>query len=251
LRKQERAMPRRFEKGRFRSAYEECIVKHPSHQEAEGYYPRYRSRYERLTEYYAAIAPDGPCDVLDIGGGQFSMLAKELWGDRGAVGDIDRSNLAEMEKRGLRSVHWNLMADAQPVKEEFDVIVMSEVIEHLAVPAHIVLERLRKALRPGGKLLLSTPNLHRLRNIVYLTVGKSPFDYFQYPSDSGVGHQLEYSRGHMMWQLQTAGFQQIRLDRVSLPHWPARLPSRVLKALVWPLSWIPLYRDILVAVATA
>ena len=201
--------------------------------------------------YYAAVAPEGPCDVLDIGGGQFSVLARALWDDRPAVADIDRDHLKTMESRGFRAVPWNLIRDVQPVEAEFDVIVMSEVIEHLPVPSHLVLERIRKALRPGGVLLLSTPNLYRLRNIAYLMLGKSPFDHFRFPTDTGLGHMLEFSPAHLHWQLDRAGFKDVEIDRVSLPHNPTNPAFRVLKWSLKPLTWIPRYRDCLVGTARA
>jgi ubiquinone/menaquinone biosynthesis C-methylase UbiE len=43
------------------------------------------------------------------------------------------------------------------VKGSFDCVLMSEVIEHLAVPQISICEAMR-VLRPGGRLLVTTPN---------------------------------------------------------------------------------------------
>ena len=243
-------VPRPFSLPTFRKAYADRVVA-GNFQEEPGYYPRYRSRYECIVKYFASVAPEQPADVLDIGGGQFAVLVKEIWQDRAAMADIDREHMEAMAKTGFRTLHWNLLEDKQPATAEFDVIIMSEVIEHLPIPSHIVLERLRKALRPGGVLICSTPNLYRWRNIIYLLLGKSPFDHFHYPVDSGLGHQLEFSEEHLHWQLERAGFREIRIDRVSLPHAPKSFLFRVLKWLAWPMTWFPRYRDCLVAVAKA
>jgi len=54
-----------------------------------------------------------------------------------------------------------------------DVVVMSELIEHLVDPDGAVAE-VRRVLRPGGSLLLSTPNLAAWYNRGLLALGVQP-----------------------------------------------------------------------------
>lgn len=54
-------------------------------------------------------------------------------------------------------------------KESFDVIVALEVIEHLENPRHMM-RVLNKLLKPGGHLILSTPNNHSWRSIMTFIV---------------------------------------------------------------------------------
>ena len=60
---------------------------------------------------------------------------------------------------------------------KFDFVFFSEVIEHLPIPGYIVLGRLRKVLRPGGVIICTTPNLYRLKNVLYMALGLPIFDY--------------------------------------------------------------------------
>lgn len=238
---------RRFDSSAFDRAYNEYIVR-GRFQEVPEYYPRYRSRYRDLTERFARHAPQEPCDVLDIGGGQFALLCRVLWGDRGTVADLPGPHFEYLKAHGLALTSWNLVSDAQPFTEAFDAVFFSEVIEHIPIPGHLVLERIRRALRPGGIVVCSTPNLYRLRNIVYLILGKRIFDYFQYTREEGLGHVLEYSRDHLRWQFERAGFGAVEVELCELRHWPNRWAFKVLAAIGYPLTWIPRYRGNLVAV---
>ena len=163
-------------------------------QEEPHYYPRYRARYLAMLRQFAESAPDHDLDVLEVGGGQLTYLTLQLWGkDRVCVADIEPSCFADLRQHGIDAFEWNLAVDGPPMDRKFDVIFFSEVIEHLPVPGHIPLARLRSLLRPGGLLLCSTPNLYRLRNIVYLIRGHQLFDHFDLPGERGYGHVLEYS----------------------------------------------------------
>ena len=58
----------------------------------------------------------------------------------------------------------------------FDVVVFTEVLEHIAVtsPTKIMLE-IRRLLKPGGQLVLSTPNVANISNILALLKGQNIF----------------------------------------------------------------------------
>jgi 2-polyprenyl-3-methyl-5-hydroxy-6-metoxy-1,4-benzoquinol methylase len=239
-----------FDHRSFRRAYDELVVGGRFHEVPE-YYPRYRTRYEALYRAFAARAPHGPIDVLDIGGGIYATLAAALRGDRCTVADLGATNADYLQRCGVASVEWNLCDDEQPFEARFDAIVFSEVIEHLPVPAHLVLARLRRALRPGGFLLCTTPNLYRLRNVVYMALGRQIFDHFRMPEGRGLGHVLEFSRDHLAWQIEKAGLRLESLDLRYFPHQPYSLAFRLLSWIGRPLFLVPRWRDCLVAIAHA
>jgi 2-polyprenyl-3-methyl-5-hydroxy-6-metoxy-1,4-benzoquinol methylase len=135
--------------------------------------PDYYSRYKTLIKRFCSLAPAAPVDVLDIAGGQLAVLCKKLWADHACVADINVGGplFDYMRSQEVRGVRWNLCKTEQPFVEQFDFIFFSEVLEHLPLPGHVVLERLRRALKPGGTLICSTPNFYRLRNLVYLALG--------------------------------------------------------------------------------
>lgn len=55
--------------------------------------------------------------------------------------------------------------------ETFDTIVMSEVLEHLHSP-HLGVENVYKALKPGGRFILTTPFIFPIHD--------RPYDYFRF-----------------------------------------------------------------------
>ena len=220
-------------------------------QEEPQYYFRYRTRYAAIMRRFAERAPNRPVDVLDIGGGQLAFLAVALWHDRGAVADIDDTCFAGLQSRGIDTFEWNLAVEDAPFDRRFDAIFISEVIAHLPVPGHIVLRRLRMLLRPGGMLLCSTPNLYRLRNLVYLLRGQALFDHFDVPEVRSYGPVVEYSAEHLAWQFERAGFVDCTVDLEHCEHTPNAPLDRVLSRLGAPLRRIPRYRDNLLAVGIA
>jgi SAM-dependent methyltransferase len=220
-------------------------------QEEPEYYPRYQSRYAAIVRRFAEKAPERGLDVLDIGGGQLAYLAVALWNDRGCVADVDDTSFAALRANGIDAFQWDLARDDPPTDRRFDAIFFSEVVEHLPVPGHVPLRRLRALLRSGGLLICSTPNLYRLRNIVFLIRGRPLFDHFDLPGERGYGHVLEYSAEHLAWQFQRAGFVDYEVELRDFKHVPHQRSDQLLATLGAPLRRIPRYRDSLLAVATA
>jgi SAM-dependent methyltransferase len=221
-------------------------------QEEPHYYPRYRARYQAMIREFAKSAPDDGLDVLEIGGGQLAFLCMQIWKrDRTCVADIQDTCFTDLREHGIDAFTWDLALADPPTGRRFDVIFFSEVIEHLPVPGHIPLARLRTVLRPKGLLLCSTPNLYRFRNIIYLIRGHQLFDHFDLPGERGYGHVLEYSAEHLAWQFQRAGFRDFNVRLCDFAHAPNQRLDRILALVGSPLRRIPRYRDNLMAVARA
>jgi 2-polyprenyl-3-methyl-5-hydroxy-6-metoxy-1,4-benzoquinol methylase len=243
-------MARPFDTRAFDRIYDRFIIGGRSY-ETPDYYPRYRSRYRAVMQAFAGVAGESPERVLDVGGGQHALIAKHMWGDEATVADIRGPYFDYLHEQGISTVEWNLCGNVQRFENQFDAIFFCEVIEHLPIPGHVVLERLRIALRPGRVLICTTPNIYRLRNVVYLAIGKTIFDYFRMPTDRGLGHVIEYSQDHLTWQIEKAGFEDIRVALRQFHHNPHELRFRILSWLGYPLFLYPRFRDQLLAVARA
>ncbi len=234
----------------FDLVYERLICQDDLKFGGRPYYLRYRSRYKECMRRFAALAPPHPIDVLDIGGGQLALLAMNLWNDRAVAADLPGPHLTYMAEHGVETAHWNLLKSEPPFSARFDFVFFSEVIEHLPIPGHLALERIRQVLRPGGVLICTTPNLYRLRNLVFMAFGKRIFDYFRYPDDDvALSHILEYSRDHLDWQFKRAGFTEFRVEYSQMHHSPTNPLYRPLALLGYPLHLVPHWRDYLVATA--
>jgi SAM-dependent methyltransferase len=133
-------------------------------------------------------------------------LAAELWGDRAAVADLEGPHLEYLRDRGIRTFHWDLLSNAEPFQGVFDRVFLCEVMAHVPAPPHTYLNRLRRALRPGGRIIVTTPNLYRLRNVASMLLGAKVFDRFALPeAGQWGGGFIDFSRDHLHWQLEAAG----------------------------------------------
>jgi len=245
-------MGRKWNPRDFDLLYEQFICQDEMQFGGQAYYRRYRSRYKECIRRFASIAPPSPTRVLDIGGGQLALLCVKLWNDKGVVSDLPGPHLTYMAKHGVDAIQWNLCNSDAPFAEKFDCVFFSEVIEHLPIPGYIVLERIRKVLRPGGVIICTTPNLYRLRNLAFFTIGHPIFDNFQYPDeDVSLSHVLEYSRDHLAWQLKKASFTRVCVEYSQMHHWPTNPFFRPLAVVGYPLHLVPHWRDYLVATAYA
>lgn len=99
--------------------------------------------------------------LLDVGfgNGGFLKLATEMgWQAEGI--DFDPKAVALAKARGL-NVRCASAADLSAQNEQFDIITLSHVIEHVHEPIAL-LNNLYRLLKPGGTLWLETPNIQSL-----------------------------------------------------------------------------------------
>lgn len=131
--------------------------------------PRYRLDDHKI-RFVTSRCRDA--EVLDLGCVHHSTenIETEYWVHgalksvaRRVVGlDIDRAGVDELHRRGYEVV----LGDASDFSlgEQFDVIVAGDIIEHL-VNHEGFFRSCRDHLRPGGSLLVSTPNPWYWRNV--------------------------------------------------------------------------------------
>jgi len=159
--------------------------------------------------------------VLDIGCGE-GLFAAELVRAGAQVVGID---VAEEPLRRARSRHPEL--DLRLVDDEapwplpdaaFDAVWAGEVIEHVAATASWVSE-VRRVLRSGGLLLLSTPAHGRLAMLRLALSGRAFQAHFQPCGE----HLRFYSRGSLARLLADFGFEEIDVRSSGGPPWARRL----------------------------
>jgi SAM-dependent methyltransferase len=234
----------------FNAAYD-TFVRPGGFHELDSYYVTSRERYFLTLGYLADLDLPQPARLLDVGGGQFAILAAKLFGDKATVGDIGDTFRAPADEAGVSFTVCNLLDDDPPsFKSAFDVVVLAEVIEHLPVPPYLILSKVRGWLKSGGVLLLTTPNLFRLRNIVRMMRGRDPFDTFMLPrAGVSLGHQTEYSAQHLSWHIREAGFVLERMEHDQLGQSGFSWQARVARTVLAPLQIRKIWREELVAVA--
>lgn len=97
-------------------------------------------------------------------------------------------------------------------QDYFDVVLAGEIIEHV-LDTDLFLQRCMKSLKPGGHLLLTTPNLSSLANLRYWLQTEN---YMWVDSGANqFGHVRYLAPKRMEIALKNAGFENIILKTVS------------------------------------
>lgn len=100
--------------------------------------------------------------ILDVGSayGTLAVYAGRLTGAEVYCTDFTQSYMSETLCTTSRFCFAisNIELDPLPWDENFDAIIFTEVLEHLNFNPVPTLQKLRAALKPGGRLYLSTPD---------------------------------------------------------------------------------------------
>lgn len=127
------------------------------------------TRGELIRQIAASFVPLDGCRILDVGcghGGAAIALARA--GAAVTAIDIDAGRLDEWSQAAGGSGSIEILC--QPVEaltdiESYDLILLWDVLEHLR-DHRAVLSQLYRALRPGGRLLIATPNRQAWLNLI-------------------------------------------------------------------------------------
>lgn len=159
--------------------------------------------------------------VLDVGSGE-GALALELTqrGNTVVCLEIDPARAAIARSRGLEVHEINIEREGIEKLGAFDVVLCGDVIEHLLDPA-AALQRLKASLAPGGRLLVSIPNIAFYAIRARLLLGQ-----FKY-TDAGIldrTHLHFYTHATSRRLLEDAGLR-IRRETITLAPPTSAVPG--------------------------
>jgi ubiquinone/menaquinone biosynthesis C-methylase UbiE len=133
-----------------------------------------KKAFERqLRKLLKFVAPEGK-KLLDVGTGPGYLLecAERLgfscWGT-----EISRDSAQAAEKKFPGKINVGKLNEARYSNDYFDVITMTDVLEHLSDP-HETMAEIKRILKPGGYLLIISPNFGSVTRKIF---GR---DWFQY-----------------------------------------------------------------------
>jgi len=149
---------------------------------------------------------------------------------------LDPEYLAEfIPSDRFRCDYFDAEAERFPYADaSFDTAVCSEVIEHLKYdPAHMLGE-INRVLKPGGRLILTTPNITSVTALYRLLGGLHPQVWSSYTGTDGDRHNREYTPGEIRRLLQWAGFGDVNIQTFFL----GRIPRNIKFISYWTfLPW--------------
>jgi SAM-dependent methyltransferase len=182
--------------------------------EDESFWVRSRLRLLRREILRLAKAASSPCRFLEIGCGTGLVL-------RSLVNETQMELLgSEIYLRGLQSARSHdsgvefiqLDATAIPFNSEFDIIGAFDVIEHIDDDV-AVLNGIRGALKPGGRLVITVP--------------QHPFLWSRL--DELVHHRRRYTRRELRKTVTGAGLKVEYVTSYFFTLFPLMLLSRLLE----------------------
>jgi glycosyltransferase involved in cell wall biosynthesis/SAM-dependent methyltransferase len=139
----------------------------------------------------------------------------------GTLGQVDHKSIVSDNGQIFECEvdHFDAERDVWPYPDaSFDTVLCCELIEHLfADPMHMMSE-INRILKPGGHLLITTPNLGSLRAIEGILQGYHPsfFPAYIRPRKEGEETEARHNREYVPMEIQhlltDSGFEVLRLE---------------------------------------
>jgi SAM-dependent methyltransferase len=123
---------------------------------------------------------------------------------------VENSERGERYEFAYRAL--NIESEVFPFEDNtYDLVLCCEVLEHLLInPSHMLFE-VHRVLRPGGYILITTPNVLRWSNLFSMVRGLNIYD--RYHGNGIYGrHNREYSSSEVCQLLEANGFEVKRLE---------------------------------------
>lgn len=199
--------------------------------------PSIWNQYHNQLRIYSELA-EGPhaLDILDVGCAQGTLAL--LLGEKGhnvCAMDIRQHFLdyaATRHERGnVRFVCGNVL-EVSP-GGRFDLIFANQIVEHLVYPAELV-ARLASWLKPGGRLVMATPNGIYVKNSLpaFGEIGDpAQHEHLQFSADAD-GHFFAYRPDELARIFAAAGLVRTRIDFFETPWISGHMKVRYMHPVV-------------------
>jgi len=188
----------------------------------EGLVAYLETHWQRYLNTLHHIERLGPKDILDVGIFPplvFEAMMAATLEDVGLHGiwegpDLIRSTFHSRTDRypdiPIEIRPANVERDHLPhTDESFDLVVAMEIFEHLALDPHFFLSEANRVLRPGGHLIITTPNVCSHRAVRKVLSNEAPYSFGIIVPTGGVygRHNREYAPRELEMLGSAAGFE--------------------------------------------
>ena len=212
----------------------------PSREHCQSFVAHSDSRYKKM----AAMIPATPeIKVFDVGcfDGSFLLhyVKKSSCVKMGC--DLSLPALKEARREQCHVHVAHLEQGFCLLDNSVDVVVAGEIIEHL-IDTDLFLEEIGRVLKPGGKLILTTPNVNSLARRLLTVIGANAFFEASPTFPAWVaGHVRFFSFGLLRSFLEARGFrvEQMQSDTIvisasgmSLPQWCVSLLPQLGRSII-------------------
>ena len=202
----------------------QALLAAPDHSPADAsYFRSHLARYR--TDYQAFRAGFRGGRVLEAGAHPVLYTAL-LQAEGVAVTALDlrpERSQAFIERHGLDVRACDIEGERWPFEDgTFDFALFTELLEHLRVDPLFALAELNRVLKPGGRVLLTTPNLYALKTVLRFARGRGLWDpiveFGKLRILGHMGHVREYARRDVLRLLQASGFRPLQARYVQYAY---------------------------------
>ena len=182
------------------------------------------SRMQIVLGILDRLQKEGVHRVLELGANPYFMTLQMKWrfgfelelanffGDQHAADQ--QTHVLEVGGRRMELPfrHFNIERDPFPYPPaSFDCVLFCEILEHLLIaPDHAAAE-IARIVRPGGYVIVSTPNATRLTNLYFLALGHSIWEWYS-PNGPYGRHNREFTLTEVRNLLQRNGFDMAHAE---------------------------------------
>jgi SAM-dependent methyltransferase len=183
----------------------------------QNYFAIHEERFADILQLSKTFVPDPSARVLDVGRSELTAYLSKFYKDIHTLGldpDVDDGGHREMSAMDavphivFDLLHTDRIA-SWPASDPFDLIVFSEVLEHLSIAPEYVFAALRSLLKDNGILICTTPNAVDLVKRIRLFLGKNPYERLRLYA-TNPGHIREYTGEELREITESIGLQCVR-----------------------------------------
>lgn len=218
------------------------------------YYFIHQNRYKFILKKIRELALPAGAKILDVG-----CYPMDLFKATYDLGYEVSGISSEHEKVKHNNVFsLNIETDKLPFeKESFDLVLFSEVMEHMLYDPQVYLAKFREVLKDGGYLLVTTPNAVHIKHRLELVLGKTQnFPLFQFEGSPYHRHNREFTLAEVSEIVKKAGFKVVGAERFNAYSplrqklHPEQIQVKISKGIAYlPTVFFPTLRDSLFVLA--
>lgn len=209
--------------------------------------------YRRFKELFGMISelPVKSGKLLDIGTSPFTFLLKEKTAFDVHTMDFTGSFSDRCESAGIIFREFNITGKGLPYPVgHFDVVVFSEVFEHLLADPVRIMKKMYELLKPNGLLVFGTPNFASLQKRLLLAFNRPILDRPTWEIDDDSIHGFGHNRLYVLREIRSfmveAGFRVEKIvysGAMDLPNAGDKTHEKMAKLLLFfPKIFIPSFR---------